>query len=439
MRDLLLGRASPDADLLIPYDALETATALAGCLNIKCIIMNRDILPTARLMLAGGAQIDITQWRGLNLGQDLSLRDFTCNALALPLPALLQGSWIDSAQIIDPRHGLDDIKNKLIRLASASALKQDPLRIIRAYRLKAELGFSFEQALEPAIKEALPGLSKIAQERLGQEWLRLMGQKKAAGAITDMDPLLSFLVPGWEACRGLKQNPYHHLPVLEHSLDSVRALEEILNQPHLRDLHEDLADIDLPLLKTATLLHDLGKAPTARFKAPGWNSFYNHDKAGARLAEKACLNLGLGRRQAEFVSRLVARHMLPQHLLNAVMRYPFVRNRQIRRFILRNQNIPQLMLMALADIMAGKGPKRPPELEKHFIALWREMEQVRKTQPPPAPLLNGHQVMAACDLKESPLLGRILKRLRNCQLDGKVDNEAQALDLVRQWAEEEKR
>jgi putative nucleotidyltransferase with HDIG domain len=248
--------------------------------------------------------------------------------------------------------------------------------------------------------------------------------------------VLSFLLPGWEECRGVEQNPYHHLDVLEHSLACVAAMEALIINPDTRDMAGPaLAQADLPLLKTAALLHDMGKPPTAQAKSPGWNTFYRHDKLGALLARNACLNLGLGPNQANTVARLVGGHMEPHHLLWNCSSHPRLRPRYLKRFLYRHEHDAQaLMLMAQADNMAGQGPGRPEHLEENFMELWRELNAMAAAAPIPPPLLNGRQVMEACSLSPGPEVGRLLRRLRHCQLDEDLQSREQALSLVKSWA-----
>ncbi|MDR1396263.1 MAG: HD domain-containing protein [Desulfarculales bacterium] len=428
--------ANTDIDITVSRQSLALARDLGERCKLKCVILNDNILPTARLILPQG-QMDITQWRGQNLEADLSGRDFTCNALALEMASLLRGPEISLRDIIDPLGGLAHIQARRLVLAGPHALRDDPVRIMRAFRFQAELNFTLAPGLLAAARTALPCLAAAAAERLAQEW-RLTMRAAAAQSLADMDEigLLALLLPGWDECRGFRQNPYHHLDVLGHSLACVSALEEITGQSRSEELvAQALAQADPALLKTAALLHDIGKPPTARPKSPDWNSFYNHDKVGAILARSACLNLGLGPREADAVSRLVSGHMEPQHLLKASLSHPDLRPRHIRRFLYRHEHEAYaLMLLAQADNMAGKGPRRPDNLEEMFWDLWLDVKALADACPPPPPLLNGRQVMAACSLPPGPEVGRLLRLLRDYQLREDLNSPDLALSLIKKWA-----
>jgi poly(A) polymerase len=428
-------KTNTDIDIMVSRQALALARELSGKLKFKCVILNDSILPTARLILPWG-QADITQWRGESLEADLSGRDFTCNALALELSSLLRSPEIRPGDIIDPLGGMAHMQARRLFLAGPYALQDDPVRIMRAFRFQAELNFTPAPDLLAAAQAALPCLAAAAAERLAQEW-RLTMRAAAAQSLEEMDKigLLSLLLPGWEEGRGFRQNPYHHLDVLGHSLACAAALEEIANRSPREDaVAQALAQTDPALLKTAALLHDIGKPPTARPKSPGWNSFYNHDKVGAVLARSACLNLGLGPHEADTVSLLVSGHMEPQHLLKASLSYPGLRLRHIRRFLYRHEHQAHaLMLLAQADNMAGKGPRRPENLEEMFWDLWRELSALAFASPLPPPLLNGRQIMAACSLEPGPEVGRLLRRLRDYQLREDLNSPDLALNLVKKW------
>lgn len=436
MRDLWLSRPLQDMDIVVADNALALAEQLAQKIEARLVIMNRDLLPTARLVLSRQAQIDISQMRAENLRADLMARDFTINALALGLSVCLEKFELGPDDFIDPAGGLVHLAQKIVCPAGPGSMADDPLRIIRAFRFMAELGFIVDDGGQ--ITAALPGLQKIAKPRLGQEWLRLMRVPVAADAIQCMDNfgVLSLLIPGWEAGRHMEQNPYHHLPVLEHSLASVRAMEQVLNNRafYLGELADIKLEVALPLLKTACLLHDLGKTATMQYKQPGWNSFHYHDRAGVKLAATACGSLGLGSRQTELVADLVGRHMLPHFLLGAISQHQDKSRRLLGRFILRYHGLlNSLMLMALADDMAGLGPARPADLEARLLAVWRDLRQIQQTPELPPPLINGRELMAACALAPGPRLGSVLKHLRALQLEGVIDCKAQALHAAQSF------
>lgn len=438
VRDMLLARFSADIDVVVPLKAIELAQMASSRLKCKLVVMNEDILPTARLVLPEG-QIDITQWRAPNLPEDLLARDFTINAMVLPLSAVLEKPFLSSHDFIDPANGMDALANKELRLPRENALQEDPLRILRAYRMHAQLGFALADGINKALPQAIPLLRRVAGPRLEQEWIRIMQTGKASLALYAMDQsgVLSFLIPQWEAGRNMEQNPFHHLPVLEHNLAALQAVENILNEPdaflphHLAHLTPETPPA---LLKTACLLHDLGKPATRAFKQPGWYSFHNHDQKGIELAYTACAALGMGNNQASTVALLVGKHMLPQHLQSAALRHPALRRRMLGRFLHRHGGLlHSLMFMGLADIMAGRGKASPPGLKDGFIELWSDLAEIQAAPIPPRPLLNGRELMTTYGLKPGPELGGILNRLRQRQMEGSLRTKDEAHLLVRQW------
>lgn len=441
LRDLLLGRESLDLDLTADGDALALGRALGQNLGRRFVALKAEPA-TGRLSLGGGRCLDLVGLRAGNLAADLGLRDFTVNALATPLEDGLAGR----PALIDPTGGLADLAARRLRLAGPGSLVDDPLRVLRAFRFMASHELRLAPGLLDSLAAAGPGLFRVARERVGQEWLKLMAGPRAPQALMAMEraQVLTRLIPALAAGRGMVQNPYHHLDVLGHNLAACLHLTRLarglpaLPEPPAR---EAAAYLQPPhrraLLMTAALLHDLGKPATSRAEAdPAWRSFHRHDVVGGRLAEGAVRGLGLAKADAAWVAWLVAGHMRPFHLMGAELRQG-LGLRPVRRLLAATGgDLAGLFLLALADTLAGRGPLRPPEAEDRLIALWRRVILLRESELAAAlaapPLVNGHQLMAALGLEPGPQVGRLLTFVRAAQLDRRIRTAAEALDLARQ-------
>ncbi len=438
LRDALLGLEPPDLDLTASGDALELGQALAQEAGGRFVLLKAE--RAACRVALGQGYLDLMGLRAPDILADLGLRDFTVNALASPLT---EG---DSAAggILDPTGGLADLERGVLRLAGPTSLRDDPLRVLRAFRFIASHGFGLAPGLEEELAAAAPGLFRVARERVAQEWLKLAAGAKAGQAWAAMEraQTLTRLLPELAQGRGVEQNPFHHLDVLGHNLATAMALEEIARSPreHLGDLagqaREYLAEADRrALLMTAALLHDLGKPATCQPLAPGWASFYRHDTAGAAQARRALRRLGLPKDHCAQAGRLVELHMRPFHLLGARQR-DSLSPRGLRRLIAAaGDDLTGLFLLGLADTMAGRGHKRPPQAEENLLALWRETSALRQREMAALleapPLLDGRRLMSALDMPPGPEVGRLLRLLRLAQLDGRVTTPEQALDLAR--------
>jgi poly(A) polymerase len=190
------------------------------------------------------------------------------------------------------------------------------------------------------------------------------------------------------------------------------------------------------MLKTAALLHDLGKPPTCRPKSPGWSAFHGHETAGARLAMEASLELGLPKAVSATVSRLVGEHMRPFHLMGPLRRGQLT-SRAVRRMLSTlGEQLPGVFLLAMADTMAGKGDRRPDDAEVVLLDLYAQVAEMRDRWLAQAlaapPLITGRDLMTELGMKSGPEVGRLLKLVREAQLDGEVKDRTGALQMARQ-------
>lgn len=439
LRDLLLGITPPDLDLSTDGDALALGQTLAQARGGRYVPL-KESQATCRVVLASG-HLDLVGLRAADIQADLRLRDFTINALAAPLSQALEGR----PTLIDPTSGREDLAARRLRLAGPGVLADDPLRVLRAYRFLASHALGLAPGLAQALSAAAPGLFRVPRERVAQEWLKLMAAPQAATAVLAMerDQVLTRLLPSLAPGRGVEQNPFHHLDVLGHNLATLVHLEELSGPQapfgHSRLLGEAAGYLSdqrrRALLKTAALLHDLGKPATRRPKAPGWSTFHRHDQEGAGLAARAVGGLGLGKADAAQVARLVAGHMRPFHLLGLAGRGQ-LSARAVRRLLQAcGPDLPGLFALGLADTMAGRGPQRPPEAEERLLVLYEQVADLRDSQLAQAlaapPLLDGRQLMAGLGLAPGPAVGRLLRLLREAQLDGLVSTRQQALAWAR--------
>ncbi len=441
LRDLLMERRPPDVDLAADGDALELGRALADRVGGRFVSLGREFA-TCRVVTAGG-YVDLAGLRAPTLAGDLAARDFTLNAMALPLAALEDHD--PSQGLIDPLDGRGDLAAGLLRPAGPGVLSADPLRVLRAFRFMATHGLSLAPGLAHRLTGRGPGLFRVAPERIAGEWLALMAGPGAARAVQAMDDcqVLTRLVPELAAGRGLAQNPYHHLDVLGHSLACLKAAVRLAagKGPLAGALRDEAAAYLEPprrraLFMTAALLHDLGKPPTREPRERDWATFYRHESVGARLARRRCRALGLAKADAAWVGRMVGEHMRPFHLMGAQLRGQLT-TRGLRRLLAAlDQDLAGVFLMAMADTIAGRGPLRPPEAEGRLLALYQEVARRRDQELAAAlaapPLINGNDLMRSLGLAPGREVGRLLGLVREAQLDGEVQDREAALDLARE-------
>ena len=321
--------------------------------------------------------------------EDLSRRDFTINALALDLR---------KNKVIDPFSGQKDLKAKIIRAVgdAPERFKEDALRLMRAVRFAAQLGFSIDQDAASAIKEKSALLEFIAKERIADELNKIIMTDNAAEGIRQMERLgvLKFVLP--EVLEGIDvtQNKHHIYTVFDHCL---KALEYAAKN-----------DFNLET-RLASLLHDVGKPRTKGGDGPN-STFYGHQVVGERMAIKTLDRLHYPKKAVERIALLIREHMFvydPETVTLAGVR------RLVRRTGL--ENIEDLLKLREADRIGSGVPKAQPYRLRYLKAM---IEKVKK-DPISAKMvvIKGGDVMEILKIEPGPKIGWILSVLLEEVLD----------------------
>ncbi|MDE2485439.1 MAG: HD domain-containing protein, partial [candidate division NC10 bacterium] len=363
LRDLLLGRSRArraDLDVVIWGEperfGRDLITVLKGSLirfdpeTVRAIIRSAEVI----------VQIDISRPKGETIEDDLTARDVTVNALAVRIDTP------DTLCLIDPTGGLNDLREKRLRALAPSAFDRDPLRLIRAVRLAAELGFTIEETSRQWIIEHASLLATVAGERLRDELFRILETVPAAPWIEQLDALrlLKALVPEVEALKSVPASTPHRLPLWEHSLESIRSVELLL--ANLKRLFPDEASwlrerlgreieagvTETAILKLLGLLHDVGKPETRSLQPNGRVRFLGHEQAGLPILARLCARLRLGRLATSLVSDIEQHHVRPIHLSSRTTVTARVRYRFFREL---GDAAPIVLLHSWADLRATIG------------------------------------------------------------------------------------
>ncbi len=446
VRDLLLSRQTvEDLDLTVPSGALVLAAVLADRLGGAFVALDEE-RGAGRIVVKDGArehQVDVTDFRAPTLEADLRARDFTVNAIAVPVVPLVRDG---TAGLTDPAGGLADLARRRLRLAGPGVLEADPLRALRGVRLVVELGFTLDAETRRAVRRAAPGLRAVAPERVREEIVRLLGLPRASRGLRELDRLglLETLVPEIGPMKAASQPTPHRFSVWEHSLKTVEAAESLLERlasltPYAEELATHVAEplgdglTRRHLLKLAALFHDIAK-PQTRQVIDGRIRFIGHDLEGAALARTIGRRLRLSGRAVEALERLVRHHLRPMHLGQVA---EVTRRARYRFFRDLGGEARDLLLLALADAAAVRGDSplavwRGPagRLVADLLSGWRE-DRIQAAAPP---LVRGEDVMAAFDLPPGPEVGRLLALAREAQDLGQVSTREEALVYLHQAA-----
>ncbi len=444
LRDRLLGRSPGDIDLLVEVLAMPVPDwqAVTRRLNGTLVILDEGRGLYRLVVPAGGGkiQVDIDVVAEGTLAGNLKQRDFTINALALPLSGYLNGE-LKEDKVIDPLGGLADLRAGLIRACGPDIIDDDPLRALRAFRLAARLGFSIEPRTMEIIRHSSRPVAGCAGERVRDE-LNAIFELRAAPVIRRMDrevELLEQILPEIKPLKELDQGGYHVDDAWEHSLKTLEQFEVLWQSTG--GLNDKIAEYlngfitrsrtRLPVFKMACLLHDVGKQFTRSYAGNGKYTFYGHHPAGVPVARAVAERLKLSGCEKEVLAALVGGHMDPLFLYKIAPPTPVA----VRRFFKRaGEEAPGLLLLSLADIRSSRlaaGREQEAEAYAAFIQdmlqrYFNEHDIIAYSQR----LLNGHEVCALLGIKPSPLVRRVLESLVDAQVEGKVKTKAEAEAFV---------
>jgi len=339
---------------------------------------------------------------GTSLLEDLARRDFTINAVALD----------DSkGQIIDPYDGQKDIKDKLVRAVgnASERFNEDALRMLRAVRFVAELGFGIDGGTATAISENSEHLSHVSRERVRDELVRILNSARPMDALVLAQQLgiLKFIVSDLIRGIGVEQNQAHSYDVFGHNLRTMQ---------HGADKGWDF-DIRL-----AGLYHDISKPETRRWsdEKKDW-TFHGHDVVGSRVTKKALEDLHFPRETIDKVVKLVRWHMFFSDP-------DVVTLSAVRRMITNvgEENIWDLLNLRICDRIGTGRPKEQPFRFRKYKAM---VEQALR-DPISVTMLktDGNHIMEKFHVEPGPRIGWTLNALLEEILDDSAKNTEEYLD-----------
>ena len=466
LRDVLLGRPFQDIDLALP-GARAGAASLAKKLHATCIALDQEegtyrlILPKEWSLIR---QIDLSEIQGPDILTDLHRRDFTANALALPVTQDMPAA-VAVGDILDPRDGLGDLRRGLLRCEKEEIFKADPLRLLRAFRLASQLGWKIEPGTLKRIRGLRSRVRRSAPERISAELTMLLSAPGCSRWVRLMEKagLLTVLFDDLESSRQCAQCYYGPGGVLEHTLTAVDRLDFLFENldgafgPAADPLREALGERLRPghpwraVLMLAVLLHDVSTPETAR-RLQGRLRFFGHEEAGAQRAAAILKALRFPNAAVRTVAAVVAQHMRPGHLAaggpvtdKAVYRYFRDLDSEALAALLAcwadhasylpTGQLVRLLPKASADPDSDAANIRPVLARKTLRHLQIISYLLRRRFDPqkqavPERILNGHAVMKALGLGPGPRVGEVLEKLREAQAEGKVATRQEALSFI---------
>ncbi|MEW5894553.1 MAG: HD domain-containing protein [Candidatus Omnitrophota bacterium] len=435
LRDLLLKRNSLDLDFAVERNAITFAKVFARKIKGAFVLLDEEhgCARVARKSGNGILTFDFADFRDISLKNDLKKRDFTVNTFALNMKNWKGGDLTDILE--DNVHATKDLDDKITRMVSPGAFKEDPLRLLRAFAMRAALGFTIEKKTLDRIRKDRELIRNVSAERVREELFKILETERCAAVLKAMDKagLLEIVIPQIRVMFDVKQGSYHHLNVWPHSLETVRQMDILVKE--VRDDHEVTGYLNeimashrsrKAILKLACLLHDIGK-PQTRRKEGERIRFHGHEHAGVMITNAVSRQLKLSTRERHVLADLVQMHLRPGYLSN--FKKPSEKS-FFRYFRDAKEEAVSTALLSIADQRSTKGPLTADEDVAHHDKICRELirryfEQLRRQ--PFVPLINGDDLIQISGLKPSPLFSKILKEVAEAQATGEIATKEQAL------------
>ncbi len=431
VRDIFLDRASKDIDVVVVGSGIDFAKEFSEYIGNSSEFAVFKNFGTA-MVKSNDWEVEFVGARKESysrnsrkpavspgtLKEDQSRRDFTINALGISL------NKNDFGTLLDPFHGLDDLKRKILRtpLEPGITFDDDPLRMMRAVRFASQLNFDILPETFDSIKKHKDRIKIVSFERIIEELNKILLSKKPSIGLNLLFEcgLLEIIFPELKALHGVdyvngkghKDNFYHSLQVLDQGAEETKDL----------------------WLRWALLLHDIGKPVTKKFiPQEGW-TFHGHEDKGSRMISKIFRKLKLPlNEKMKYVEKLVALHHRPKALAE-----DGVTDAAIRRLIVdAGEDLNDLFLLCRAD-MTTKSQEKLNKYRGNLLKVQElvveveERDALRNWQPP----VSGEDIMAYFGLDPSKIIGIIKEEIRESILEGKIKNDREAaIQLMKELGE----
>ena len=464
VRDMLRNRLSHDLDFALPSNGIALARKVANALEADFMVLDAE-RDTGRVIFSDtdGSRtfLDFATYRnGATLEADLRARDFTMNAIAYDIHA---------GTIIDPLNGASDLRAKIIRACSPTALQDDPIRILRAIRQAAAFDFRIEIQTRKAMKAAAEHLPNVSPERQRDEIFKILEGPKPDASIRALEMLKVFphIMPELTAMKGTTQSLPHIYDVWEHTLSVLRYLSGILAALRVGYSAEETNDMFTGLLTLrlgrfreqfaahfaeslntdrsvrsalffAALYHDVQKPATRTVDDAGRIRFFEHENKGAEVAVERARAFNLSNDEVERIQKTILHHMRFHFFTSRIEGDQQEPSRKAiyRYFRDAGEAGVDLVLLGLADLRGIYDHTLTQgtwvaALDVARILLENYWEKREETIAPPR-LLDGNELMRELNLQPGRIIGQVLEAIREGQATGKIETREQALEFARE-------
>ncbi|MBQ4312823.1 MAG: HD domain-containing protein [Clostridia bacterium] len=405
VRDMLMGRTGGDYDITTSALPEQTCEVFSdkrviptGIKHGTVTVMWEDTPVEITTFRIDGSYSDSRHPDSViftpSLREDLARRDFTCNALA----------YCDETGIVDYFGGREDIDNRIIRAVGEPVRRfsEDALRILRGLRFSSILGFDIDKTTCDGMRECVHLLDNVAGERIYTEISKLLCGDNVGAVLREHYDILDSVLCGIGRMHGfLQHSPYHAYDVLEHT---IRVVENVPPLPHMR---------------LAALFHDIGKPDTFFIGDDGFGHFYGHAQRSLEIAHNVLARFKCDNATYDAVTMLIKHHDTPivpseKSLL-----------RKLRSF--GEQRLREMIALQRADMLAQHPDKlyRIEDIDRAEKLLDRLISETRCYDI--SQLAVGGRDLIAIGYPEGKLLGNALRRMLDMVIDGKCENDRDAL------------
>ena len=408
IRDFFFGIDSLDRDLVVVGNRAEIlADKIIQKVGGTKILLDEE-LNTYRVVLPDKENFfDITQT--ISFSEDARRRDFKINSIYY--------NFVTS-EIYDPLNGLLDVSNKKLTTFTLENLIDDPLRILRAFRFASCYDLQIENDILEFASKNSRLLKKPSPERIKVELIKMFSGGNLVNVLklAVNHGVMDIIFPIVTRIKQIPPNSHHHLPLIEHLIETVKNLNS-----------------DCPYLRLAAFLHDAGKPDTWKIEENGRHRFIGHDTLGADIIKKDLQRLKFSNQETGHIVSCIKYHIYP----SALMQDEMVTNSAMLRFY--NKTTPycyDIIELARADRLSAKGPAITEEsIAKNHNAL-SELENFCKSIDEKAklapPYLNGEDIMSIFSIPQGKIVGKLLNAVREKQLLGELTSKDEAIRFAKE-------
>jgi putative nucleotidyltransferase with HDIG domain len=425
IRDLIVGIEKDDRDYVLEgYGAWDFAKRVAGVLKGTFVGLDKE-RDMARVVI-DDRTLDFSGTSGKLIEEDLKRRDFTINSIA----------WSPIRRIIDQLNGIADIKSGVIRAVKKENLQEDPLRLLRAFRIGSELKMDIEPETLKIIAESSHLLPTVSGERVSSELFLLLRSPQSFIYILKASKtgILDAIFPELTRTKDIPPQGIHYLNVYEHSLEVLKQIEILFQELPgyvVNHLKEEISSTitRFSILKLGGILHDIGKPITWEINHEGKYTFNDHERVGAELVESISERLKFSNNTTENLKSIVKWHSRPLNLIKKAhtdKRTLYSLFRELDNYLI------DTTIHAMADIRSMGFKKEDLRIKEILLIEVLENYKSYKIKEETTPrILRGNDIIKILNIKAGPEVGRKLEIIREAQLLGEIKTKEEAIEYLK--------